>query len=234
MMLHIILTAFTMGLLSSFHCIGMCGAIAISVPVHHLSPAKKITGILLYNFGRTLTYAILGALFGLIGRQLSLAGFQQWFSIIAGLFILTISIQSVAGKRVFHIPGFNRVGVFVQQLISRFINKASFGNIFLLGMANGLLPCGLVYLAITGALAAGTITGAISFMVAFGLGTLPALFLLSYFGFLIRMPLRNAIKKMVPYGVGVMGVFLIVRGLGLGIYLSPAVRTSVQTIITCH
>lgn len=93
-----------------------------------------------------------------------------------------------------------------------------------MGMANGLLPCGLVYLAITGALAAGTISGAAGFMIAFGTGTFLAMFLLSYFGFLISISTRNKIKNLVPYVVALMAVLLIVRGMGLGIPYVPRVN----------
>src|SRR3954471_7712508 len=175
---QLFISAFGLGLLSSFHCVSMCGAIAFSLPTQHLSPYKKIEGILLYNSGRIFTYSLLGMLFGIAGRQIYLGGFQQWFSIIAGAAILITVIQSFLGSPVFHLPGFKKVNQFVQKLIGRFIQKPSFSGIFTLGMANGLLPCGLVYLAITGAVAAGSITGAATFMIAFGLGTFPALFLL--------------------------------------------------------
>ncbi|MDB5245632.1 MAG: sulfite exporter TauE/SafE family protein [Segetibacter sp.] len=232
---QIFITAFSLGLLSSFHCVGMCGAIAFSLPTQSLSPAKKIAGILLYNTGRILTYAFFGMLFGIAGRQIYVGGLQQWFSIIAGASILVIVIQSYVGSPVFHLPGFKQVNLFVQKLIGRFLLKPSFASIFLLGMANGLLPCGLVYLAITGALAAGTITGATTFMAAFGVGTFPAMFLLSYFGFLISITTRNAIKKAVPFVVALMGVLLIVRGMGLGIpYLSPGMTNTTQSAISCH
>jgi len=232
---QIFLSAFSLGLLSSFHCVGMCGAIAFSLPTQHLAPVKKLAGILLYNSGRIFAYAVLGMLFGVVGRTIYLGGFQQWFSIIAGIAILLIVIQSALRSPVFHLPGFNRMNLFIQHLIGRFLQKPSFTSMFLLGMANGLLPCGLVYLAITGALAAGTVSGAAGFMVYFGLGTFPAMFLLSYFGFLISVSTRNTIKKAVPFVVALMGVLLIVRGMGLGIpYLSPGLSNNTDNIILCH
>ena len=232
---QIIISAFSLGLLSSFHCVGMCGAIAFSLPTQYLEPAKKLAGILLYNSGRIFTYALLGMLFGIIGRTIYLGGFQQWFSIIAGVVILMIVIQSTLHKPVFHLPGFSRINQLVQKLIARFLTKPSFGSTFLLGIANGLLPCGLVYLAITGALAAGTIAGAAGFMIAFGAGTFPAMFLLSYFGFIISISTRNKIKKAVPYVIALMGVLLIVRGMGLGIpYVSPVLANQTDNIIFCH
>src|SRR6478736_2629078 len=196
---QIFISAFSIGLLSSFHCVGMCGAIAFSLPTQNLPRLKKITAIVLYNTGRIVTYATLGTIFGLAGRQIYLGGFQQWLSIIAGCVILVIAIQSLLRYSFFHLRGFNKLNLFIQQLVSKFINNSSLKSVFLLGMANGLLPCGLVYLAIAGALGTGSIDGAAFFMMSFGLGTFPAMFALSYFGFFINISVRNTIKKAVPW-----------------------------------
>jgi sulfite exporter TauE/SafE len=126
----IFISAFSLGLLSSFHCVGMCGPIAFSLPTQHLQPVKKLAGILLYNAGRILTYAAMGILFGVIGRTIYLGGFQQWFSIIAGIGILLIVIQSALRSPVFHLPGFNRINLFVQNLIARFLQEPSFNSMF--------------------------------------------------------------------------------------------------------
>jgi len=230
-----IISGLALGAISSFHCVGMCGAIAFSIPTQHLSSVKKLLGILLYNLGRVTTYTLIGVLFGLLGRQISMSGFQQWFSIAAGCVIIMIVLQAFIKKPAYHLPGYNKAMKLITKLISRFIGKPSLGSIYMLGVANGLLPCGLVYLAITGALAAGTVEGAASFMAAFGLGTLPAMFLLAYFSFIISLSARNIIKKAVPYVVGVMGVLLILRGMGLGIgYISPVLPTGYNNAVSCH
>jgi sulfite exporter TauE/SafE len=232
---QIFISAFSIGLLSSFHCVGMCGAIAFSLPTQHLPSYKKITAIILYNAGRVVTYTSLGTVFGLAGRQIYLGGFQQWFSIIAGCIILVIAIQSFFKHSFFHLPGFNKLNLFIQRLVSKFINNSSPGSVFLLGMANGLLPCGLVYLAIAGALGTGSVDGAAFFMMAFGLGTFPAMFALSYFGFFINISIRNTIKRAVPWFIAAMGALLIVRGMGLGIpYISPELINNAQHTISCH
>jgi sulfite exporter TauE/SafE len=231
---QLFISALVLGIISSFHCVGMCGTIAFSIPTQHLTSVKKVMGILLYNFGRISTYSVLGLLFGLLGRQISLAGFQQWFSIIAGVIILMVVVQSFLKKPVFHLPGYNKMASLITKLISRFIGKPSLGSIYLLGAANGLLPCGLVYMAITGALATGTVTGATGFMASFGLGTLPAMFLLSYFRFMIGVASRNFIRRSVPFVVAAMGALLILRGMGLGIsFISPGFSASQHTI-SCH
>ncbi len=234
MSLQLFISALLLGGISSFHCVGMCGAFAFSIPTQNMSGAIKVLAILLYNIGRITTYTAFGIIFGLLGRQISLAGFQQWFSIVAGIIILMIVIQSFLKRPVFHLPGNQKVSMLVSRLITKFIGKPSLGSIYLLGFANGLLPCGLVYMAITGALAAGTITSAAVFMAAYGLGTLPAMFLLSYFRFMIGIAARNFIRRSVPFVVASMGVLLIVRGMNLNIpYVSPAISTS-HNIISCH
>jgi sulfite exporter TauE/SafE len=223
MSLQFFISALVLGGISSFHCVGMCGAFAFSIPTQNMPDAKKAFAILLYNFGRITTYSVLGLIFGLLGRQISLAGFQQWFSIIAGIVILMIVVQNFFKKPVFHLPGYNAIAASITTLVSKFIGKPSLGSIYMLGAANGLLPCGLVYMAITGALAAGTVTSATGFMVAYGLGTLPAMFLLSYFGFMIGIAVRNTIRRVVPFFVATMGILLIFRGLNLNIpFVSPA------------
>lgn len=235
MIWQIFISAFSIGLLSSFHCVGMCGAFAFSLPVQNFSSSKKLTAILLYNFGRVSTYSALGLIFGIAGRQIYLGGFQQWFSITAGLLILIIALQLIFKKPLLHLPGFNRFNAFVQKLIARFLKNASLRGIFLLGMANGLLPCGLVYLAIAGALGTGSIDGAVLFMLFFGLGTFPAMLAFSYYGFFIKVSVRNVIRKAVPWFVAAMGILLIVRGMGWGIaYLSPELTSSAQHTVSCH
>lgn len=234
MAVQVIISAFVLGLLSSFHCVGMCGAIAFSLPTQHLSTPKKLAGILLYNGGRIITYSIIGVVFGVLGRQIYLAGLQQWFSIVAGILILFVVIQSQTKRTALHLPGFKKVNSFVQQLVGKFLGATSVRTMFLLGMANGLLPCGLVYLAVTGALAAGTIGGAATFMAAFGLGTLPAMFLLSYFGYMVGISARNTIRKAVPFVVAGMAVLLILRGMNLDIpYVSPYFAAQAQ-VSGCH
>ncbi len=232
---QIFISAFGLGLLSSFHCVGMCGAIAFSLPTQHLSSIKKAVGILSYNAGRIITYATVGIFFGVLGRQINILGFQRWFSIIAGLTILLIVVQTYLRKPILHFPGYSVVNAFVQKLIGKYISNPSISGTFLLGVANGFLPCGLVYLALTGALAAGTIEGSAFFMIAFGLGTFPAMFLLSYFGVFISISTRNTIRKTVPYVVAFMGLLLIMRGVGLGIpYLSPSIAISNGQVESCH
>jgi len=233
---QLLISALALGLFSSFHCVGMCGAIAFSLPVGHLPPSKKTAGILLYNLGRVTTYSTIGFLFGLIGSRLYIAGLQQWFSIIAGIVIILAVLQYMFKKPLMHLPGFNKVQLVIQDIIGKFLRSKSLSELFLLGMANGLLPCGLVYFAVIGAVATGSTFNAVAFMALFGFGTLPAMFLFSYFGVSINVSVRNKMKKAVPYFLTIMGMLLILRGLGLDIpYVSPVLPHVAHTeVIDCH
>lgn len=233
---QLFISAMALGLFSSFHCVGMCGAIAFSLPVQHLPQSKKIAGILLYNIGRVTTYSTIGLLFGLIGSRLYIAGLQQWFSIIAGIVIILAVMQYIFKTPLMHLPGFNKVQLVIQNIIGRFLRAKNLSELFVLGMANGLLPCGLVYFAVIGAVATGSTLNAVLFMALFGLGTLPAMFLFAYFGVSINISVRNRMKKAVPYFLTIMGVLLILRGLSLDIpYVSPVLPHASNTeAVICH
>ena len=234
MIWQLFISAFGLGLVSSFHCVGMCGAIAFSLPVQGLPPVKKATGILLYNGGRITMYALFGLLFGLLGRQIYVAGFQQWFSIAAGILIILVVLNILFS---FHLrlPLFRNTHGFAQKLMGRFLKSQRLSNMYLIGVANGMLPCGLVYFAITGALVTGTVTNAVLFMAMFGLGTSPAMFAVSYFGYMLKLSVRQTVKKAVPFFMAIMGMLLILRGMGLGIpYVSPFVPGAPKTAIVCH
>jgi sulfite exporter TauE/SafE len=212
----------------------MCGPLALSLPMAHYSTSKKILGILLYNLGRVFTYAALGIFFGFVGRQIFIAGYQQIFSIGIGGLILFFFVMTLLRRKV---GGFKFIDNFyrrVQLLVSRFLQVNNLSGLFLTGLANGLLPCGMVYLAITGAAAAGNIWLGSAFMAAFGFGTMPALLILSFAGLMISVKARSFIRKLTPYAFLLMGALLILRGLNLGIpYLSPSFAAT-SAAVPCH
>jgi len=217
-----ITTAFLLGVLGSAHCIGMCGPLALAVPSPKHSFAARLGSALAMNGGRIITYALIGAGFGLFGRGLQLAGLQQVVSITLGVVI----ILGLLMPRVFHSIGVGRVaGSFVmraQGLMAKQLRRTSPEGLFFTGMLNGLLPCGMVYLAAAGALAQdGWLQGAL-FMAVFGMGTWPALVGLKLSGSYAGSGLRSVLRKAAPYAYAIMGVLFILRGLDLGIpYISP-------------
>ncbi len=234
MLLQVFISGFVLGIISSFHCVGMCGPLALSLPMAHYSNRKKILGILLYNFGRVFTYAGLGIFFGFVGRKIFIAGYQQTFSIVIGAAILFFFILSLLRRKVAGLKFINNFYNNVQLLVARFLRVNNLGGLFLTGMANGLLPCGMVYLAITGAAAVGNIWLGAGFMAAFGLGTMPALLILSFAGVMISIQTRSFIRKLTPYVFLLMGILLVLRGLNLGIpYLSPSFAAN-SAAVQCH
>lgn len=217
----ILLTAFLLGLAGSFHCVGMCGPIALSLPLRGETIAGKIGGSILWSFGRIVTYSLMGAVFGAIGFGFRMAGFQQIVSIVVGvLMILSVFLPSLFKRfRIGKLTAlFNPIHNGMQQLFREKNNRA----LFLIGIFNGLLPCGLVYLAIAGAIGTADTAMAIGYMALFGLGTLPLLLAVSMLGNIISQTLRNQLNKVVPFVVVLIGIIFILRGLTLGIpYLSP-------------
>ena len=232
---QLLISGIALGMVSSFHCVGMCGPIAFSLPLHYLPAPKKIAGILLYNAGRVITYSILGLVFGFIGRQVYLGGFQQWFSIVLGVVILIILIQSIISKKFLHLNFLDKTNLKLQLFIGKYIKQKQLYGMFLIGAANGLLPCGMVYFAIAGALATGSILGGVGFMASYGLGTMPLMVMLSYFGFMIKISVRNTMKKIIPYFIASIAVLLILRGMNLGIpYISPYFVNTAGKAVSCH
>ena len=225
----------TLGLVSSFHCVGMCGPLALSLPVQHLPRYQQYSAFILYNLGRVITYSLLGLLFGLAGRQLFIAGWQQWFSISMGVLILLMAGHYFFLKNYWEPRWLQRFHFQVQQLMSRFLQHGSLGAYTLLGMANGLLPCGMVYLAIAGALSTQETLQSVGFMAAFGLATLPAMLVLSLLGMRVDINVRRSIRKLMPVVVTAVAVVLILRGLNLGIpFISPVLASSPGNAASCH
>lgn len=225
--------AIALGFLGSFHCIGMCGPIALALPVHHRPATIKYLLILLYNLGRISTYALLGFVAGLLGKTFVMAGLQQALSISVGIILLSSVIFSFKG-----LAQTNQLFLALQRGLSRLFSiersSAGGGSLFLIGLLNGLLPCGLVYMGLAGAVATGDMVEGVLFMVAFGVGTVPMMLLLPLFSASISPFLRKRIQKAVPVVVAVMAILLIVRGLNLGIpYLSPQINKG-GTSVSCH
>ena len=230
-----IATALMLGVLGSAHCIGMCGPLALAVPSPRHSVAARLGSALALNGGRVVTYALLGAAFGLFGRGLQLAGLQQVVSIALGVLILV----GLLAPRVLRFVRIGQAtGGFVlrmQGVMARQLKRTSPEGLFITGMRNGLLPCGLVYLAAAGAMAQdGWAAGAL-FMALFGLGTWPALVGLKVSGSYAGPGLRATLRKVTPYAYALMGILFILRGMDLGIpFISPDLPEANSAVEACH
>lgn len=219
----ILLSALVLGLMGSFHCLGMCGPIVLALPLHGNNIQQKIFGGLLYNFGRTITYAAMGAVFGLLGQGLKLVGFQQFVSVLMGTAMVVSVLFPALFRNQYDLQksSFILIGKLKKTLAEMF-SVRSFQSLFFIGLLNGLLPCGLVYIAIAGAIATASVVMGVWYMVLFGLGTIPMLLALGVAGNLVSSRIRQRINMLIPVMVVIVGVFFILRGLNLNIkYLSP-------------
>lgn len=212
-----------LGLFSSLHCVGMCGPIALALPVHQFDITKKTTCIIIYHLGRILMYALLGVAFGTIGKGLFIAGFHQNVSVILGVLLILGVLFFNESKIQNSIYTNSKWFVKVKGYFGTFIRKKTLSSFFVLGVLNGLLPCAMIYMALFGATATqGSLHGAL-FMFWFGLGTIPLLTAVVWMSQWVNKHFKNKMKKIVPIFLILTGVLLIVRGLGLDIpFLSPS------------
>lgn len=219
----LLISALVLGLAGSFHCAGMCGPIAIALPLHGNSTGGKILGGSLYNLGRTLTYGIMGAIFGLLGQGVAMMGFQQKVSVIMGsLMIISVLFPALFRNQYNMEKSWISFVGKLKSTIGKMFSIRTFSSLFFIGMLNGLLPCGLVYMALAGAIGTGEVVTGSLYMIMFGLGTLPMLLGITLAGNMMGLAFRNRINKLIPVLVILVGIFFILRGLSLGIpYLSP-------------
>ncbi len=231
-----IVEGFILGFLGSLHCVGMCGPLALALPLPTHSVAQKATGAVLYNVGRAVTYGILGLIFGLVGAGLKLSGIQQWVSIACGV----IMILSVVLPGVIKLPkSTNKVSTSIYTTLKKKIgdslNRKRLGNLLIIGILNGFLPCGLVYVAISRAVTSNTISDSVLFMVFFGLGTLPLMFAVAYFANIIKSRFLHQLRKAIPVFIIILGILFILRGMNLGIpYISPEFKEETKEVKCCH
>ncbi len=230
-------TAFVLGLVGSLHCVGMCGPIAFMLPVGKSSPSKKFIQVSLYHLGRLISYLALGLVFGAIGSAVFTFGVQQQISIIVGVIMLLLVVfpyKPMQKVKVFQ-PIYS-VFYKIQSQLGASLKKDSFGSLFQLGLLNGLLPCGLVYMAIFASLAIGDFWESSLYMVFFGLGTIPLMTGVIYARDFIQQVMKWNPRRIIPYAVAFMGILFILRGLGLGIpYISPKpMIEQVSSNYECH
>jgi len=213
--------AFFIGLFGSVHCVGMCGPLALAVPSFQTKGWLVVADKVSYNIGRVCTYSILGLLLGFLGKQLWLLGLQEAVSIISGVLIIMAGFSRLLKIRL-------RESNFLSGLLLSFNNLLGYAlrhraGHFVVGMLNGLLPCGFVYLALVGAVNTTSPQAAAGYMFWFGMGTFP-LMLLAMVGSGLAGPLvRRSINRTIPYVMICLGFWFILRGMNLNIpYLSPA------------
>lgn len=225
----IILYGFIIGLTSNLHCIGMCGPIAMAIPVNRSNNWTILSGILQYNLGRVLTYSVLGVLVGMIGITATTFGVLQWLSIITGIILIIFAWRKWIGSRFeakISIPGVN---MFISRNIGKVIHSDLPFKLSLLGSLNGLLPCGMVFLALGNALLGGSALNSALAMAAFGIGTLPSMIAVGYAANRMSLSFREKLNKAVPYLLTIVGILIVLRGMNLNIpFISPQMKTVVS------
>ncbi len=226
------LTAFLTGLIGSFHCAGMCGPIAFALPGKKQEGIAFFLGRFLYNFGRIISYALLGFVSGSFGLGIKLAGIQQGLSIGIGVVILlSVSLSYLKVGAL----SFNPFSLLSSKLVQKLFQSKSLFALLFIGLLNGLLPCGFVYIAVLGASATQNAMEGALFMILFGLGTLPLMYGVSILGQFLSIKVRGKINKLSPVFAILIAVLFIVRGLNLGIpYLSPKINIEQSEMKDCH
>jgi sulfite exporter TauE/SafE len=224
-------TALLMGLAGSLHCIGMCSPLAMAVTT--MSSTAKANR-LIYNGGRIITYSILGGIVASLGFVLPFFKFQNLVSILLGIALLLIGI----GVLKIHIPILSiLIGKFtylLKNLFTKFLQRKNYGSMLLLGALNGLLPCGLVYIALTYCITLQSPLDGFKFMMLFGAGTLPVMLGLTSLipGFAKRLNLN---LQLITSGMLILsGILLIVRVFMVHLPHQGSFQEGVIDIVLCR
>lgn len=202
--------AITLGFAGSLHCVGMCSPLAMAASRMH---GHALVNRALYNAGRMLTYSVFGAAVSGAGNMLfSFSGFQSSLSVMLGVVLLIVAIAGVGNVRIPIITVLlQRLSSLLKSAFSAFLAKKSYASTLALGALNGLLPCGLTFLALTYCLTLTSPWEGFTFMLVFGAGTLPAMLGLSYLLNLAVQKFHLSIRKMTTVLLIVSGTLLIAR-----------------------
>lgn len=213
-MIYWILSAWFMGFIGSTHCIGMCGPLAMALPVSSRSKWGKLFLALTYNLGRVTTYTILGAGIGAGSALVIPTALQSSFSISVGVLMLLIALILfvLQRKRTIQILPEKWIKKVSHLIVSRMQSGRNV-DVFIIGLLNGLLPCALVYAALVTAFASGSVLNSMVFMLFFGFGTLPAMWGVLFFSQWITQAIRQRLNAIFPLMYVLMGILLIARGI---------------------
>jgi uncharacterized protein len=231
-----LLTGLAFGFLGSLHCVGMCGPLVLAMPAGPGRWGRFITGRLMYNAGRVATYTMLGMIVGYLGEKILFPAMQQRISIVAGVIILAgVVLPRIAGNHHLLPAGMERIFSRLKIAMGKMLQATGVGSLVVLGLLNGLLPCGFVYLGIAGAIATGSTGGGMMFMAGFGFGTIPAMLSVALFPRIMSLNARRIFGRVLPALTLLVGILLIARGLNLGIpYVSPKFSTETTEPDCCH
>ena len=205
-------SALSLGFLGSFHCVGMCGPIALALPTPNKGNGSLLLGRFLYNLGRIITYSLLGFIAGLIGNTISFIGLQNNLSIVIGILIIIFVLFSHDSLGKFFNARLVKFSLIIKRQFRKLFKRHSYSSLFLIGLTNGFLPCGFVYLAIAGAIVTAKPLNAALYMALFGAGTFPFMFILSFTGSFISNNARTWVNRLSPIIAISLALLLIQRG----------------------
>jgi uncharacterized protein len=211
-------TALIMGLAGSLHCAGMCSPLAIALTMN--KPFIKST--IMYNSGRILIYTLLGSIVSTFGSFFHFDSYQKIFSILLGIVFL-LSGLGIENLRIpYFRSGMNKFSVILKRSFSSIIQRRANSTTFLLGMINGLLPCGLTYMALSACLILPTSADGFLFMLFFGLGTWPVMIGFSRLLTIPKWKNGFAWKSLSKIAMALIGCILLLR-----VWWMPHTTTSV-------
>ena len=217
--------AFTTGILGGFgHCIGMCGPIIAAYTFSGSSSAgsrssfaSRLLPHLFYNVGRITTYMFIGAIMGLAGSFINVAGrisgFQNIVMIIAGLVLIFmgLNISGIAGGMAW----LEKSNNLILRAGKEILEGGSVSRYYPLGALFGFLPCGLSYTVFMAASGTGNFLSGMFTMFFFGIGTLPSLLLFGFAASSISSRVRGILYKAAGVVVIAMGALFILKGIRL-------------------
>lgn len=228
-------TALMLGLGGSLHCVGMCGPLALALPMPGAARMAMAWHSLQYQLGRAVTYTFLGLAFGALGQGIAMAGWQRGLSVGLGAAMLIAVVFSLPVEQyVLRLPGLGSALGRLKAALSKQLHQQGQRAAFTVGLLNGFLPCGLVYFALAGALATGHVLSAMLFMFLFGMGTWPLMFALTMAGGLASQPVRRRLRQASPVILFAFACLLLYRGLNTDVPLDLRFWAAQETPVMCH
>lgn len=213
--------AFLLGLLGSVHCAVMCGPLMLSLPLSKQHSLQSAFQLALYQVGRIMVYTFLGLIVGGLGNSIKIFTSQETLSLIIGIVLIFFTLLHFSGRYIHQVNDFQLKLISpISKLMGRAYGMPYWG--FFAGMLNGLIPCGMVYLALATALNSGSVPASMTFMLLFGLGTTPLMLIISFGGIYLKRYIRFNPNKLIPWFMLFLGTLFILRSADLGIpFLSP-------------
>lgn len=213
-------SAFLIGLAGSVHCVGMCGPLALAIP--GASKDKGFTFFLrtiAYQISRISGYGVLGLIVGFFSQGMQFTGVQPYFSLLSGILLLFLGFFGIIPEvnAFSKYPIIQHFQVKINRIIGTVMTNEHFSTPFVLGFLNAMLPCGMIYIALGTGLSSGNMSEAALYLISFGLGTLPLMFMVSLSGQFLSLQMRRSWQKAIPIIFMISGIILIYKGMNIAL-----------------